>query len=88
MRRALIEADLRYDLKMGRVELLKPNEKCGAAPKSPDAQMGRGGFSKQLGGIPLKETKVPSGNMVVVGKHYFYIFAYCGLVVEIQPLNC
>ncbi|CAJ1452692.1 unnamed protein product, partial [Effrenium voratum] len=27
-------ADLRYDLKMGRVELLKPNEKVGAAPKS------------------------------------------------------
>ena len=26
--------------------------------------------------------------MVVVGKHLNNIFASCGLVVEIQPLNC
>ena len=31
----------------------------------------------------------PAGSlqMIVVGKHFMF-FAYCGLVVEIQPLNC
>ena len=30
----------------------------------------------------------PTSIMVIVGKHFKYIFVSCGLVVELQPLNC
>ena len=48
------------------------------------------GFNIHMRQGPLETIVARLLDMVVVGNQWesFYIFAYCGLVVEIQPLNC